>query len=68
MILERAFAGGHEVYVVGQQHRQILVGDGDDAARLAVDDGDRRAPIALAADEPVAQAVVDRGLAASAFF
>ena len=30
---------------------------------LAVDDRDRRAPVALARDQPVAQAVVDRGFA-----
>ncbi len=47
----------------GSTHRQVLVGNGHDAAALAVDDRDRAAPVALARDEPVAQAVVDRGVA-----
>ena len=39
----------------GRRHRH-------DAARLAVDDRDRAAPVALARDAPVAQAVVDLAL------
>ena len=39
---------------VGQEDRQVLVGDGHDAVRGAMDHGDRRAPVALAADQPVA--------------
>ena len=56
-------AGGQELDVVGRQHRQLVVGDGHDAAPVAVDDRDRAAPEALAADQPVAQAVVDLALA-----
>ncbi len=48
---------------LGQLDRQLVVGHGDDAALLAVDDRDRGAPVALARDEPVAQAVVDRRFA-----
>ena len=59
---ERRRALGREVEAVGrrQADRQLVVGHGDLAARRAVDDRDRRAPVALARDQPVAQAVVDR--------
>src|SRR3712207_7513754 len=40
---------------VGQLDRQLFVGHGHDAVGLAVDDGDRAAPVALARQEPVAQ-------------
>ena len=56
----RAFAGDR--HVGGEQHRQSVVGHGHLAALLAVHDRNRRAPIALARHEPIAQAVVD-GLA-----
>ena len=49
-----ARAVGDQVF--GQDDRQVLLGHRDDAARLAVDDRDRRAPVALPADAPVAQA------------
>ena len=58
MAIER-IAGLIEGHVVGQLDRQILVGDGDDAAALAMDDRDRAAPVALTGDAPVAQLVVD---------
>ena len=54
-----AVVGRLEILEVGQEHRQLLDGHRHDAARLAVDDGDRHAPVALAADEPVAQLEVD---------
>ncbi len=44
--------------VVGQQHRQV--GGRHNAAAVAMDDRNRAAPVALAADQPVAQAE-DRG-------
>ena len=56
---------GRVVLDVGQEHRQLLVGHGHDAALLAVDDRDRAAPVALPREAPVAQAVVDRRLAAA---
>ena len=46
-----------------QQHRQLVLRHGDLAAVFAVHDGNRRAPIALARDQPVAQLVVDRKVA-----
>ena len=49
--------------VVGQQDRQVLVRHGHDAVVRAVDHGDRAAPVALARDAPVAQAIVDLALA-----
>ena len=58
---ERRCAGGQEFGVVGQQDGQLGFGDRDDAAVVAVDHRDRRAPVALAADQPVAQAVGDGG-------
>ena len=60
---QRVVAGAAVVDGLGQQDRQVLLGDGHRAAGLAVDDRDRRAPVALAADQPVAQPVDDRRLA-----
>ena len=48
---------------VRQLHRQLVLGHRHDPAALAVDDRDRAAPVALARDQPVAQAVVDRRVA-----
>ena len=62
---QRALALRGVVLDLGKQHRQLVVGDGNDPAALAVDDGDRAAPVALAGEQPVAQPVVDRGLAAA---
>ncbi len=42
-----------------QQYRKLLVGNGDFAARLAVDDRYRRSPIALTRDEPIAKLIAD---------
>ena len=50
---------GAQVQVLGQRHRQLILRHGHDAAVLAVDGRDGVAPIALAADEPVAQAELD---------
>ena len=50
---------GSKVEVLGKRHGQLVVGHGHDAAAVAVDHRDGVAPVALAADEPVAQAVVD---------
>ena len=63
--LERVLAAAGVVDRVGQPHRQLVERDRHDAVRVAVDDRDRRAPVALAADQPVAEPVVDRGLAAA---
>ena len=47
-----------EVVDLGQEHRQLRLGHGHGAARIAVDDRDRRAPVALTRDAPVVQPVV----------
>ena len=60
---QRRAALGRVVGDVGQHDRQLVVGHGDDPAALAVDDRDRAAPVALAREQPVAQAVVDRDVA-----
>ena len=54
-----AVVRGVEVLEVGQQHGQLVLGHRHGAALLAVDDGDRRAPVALAADQPVPELEVD---------
>ena len=56
---------GAQVQVLGQRHRQLILGHGHDAAVLAVDGRDGVAPIALAADEPVAQTELDLATAAA---
>ncbi len=60
VIAQRALAGGPELYVVGQQHRQLRVGNHLNRAVGGKHGRNGRAPVALAADQPVAQAVVDR--------
>ncbi len=65
MELQWTLARGHELYIVGQQYRQLILWNGDGAAVLAVDNRDRRPPITLAADQPVAQAVVHRVMASA---
>ena len=56
---------GAQVQVLGQRHRQLVLGHGHDAAVLAVDGRDGIAPVALAADEPVAQTELDLTTAAA---
>ena len=51
---------------VGQQHRQLVVRHRHLAAGRAVHDRDRAAPVALAGQQPVAQAEVDRRAALAA--
>ena len=52
-----------EGHVFGQDHRQLLLRHRHDAADLAVDDRDRRAPITLAAHPPIAQAILRHAFA-----
>src|SRR5437588_4270117 len=52
-----ASACGHPVLHVRQEHRQLLLRDGNGSMLLAVDDRNGRPPVALTADEPVAQAI-----------
>ena len=63
LVLQRRLAGGLELGVLRQQHRQVLLRHRHDAALVAVDHGDGRAPVALAGDEPVAQLVAHGALA-----
>ncbi len=63
---ERRLAGRLELDVGRQQHRQFVVVDRNHAAAVAIDDRNRRAPVALAGNQPVAQAEVD-GAFAEAF-
>ena len=59
VVVERVVAAAGVVDGLGQADGQVLVRDRHDAVDRAVDDRDRRAPVALAADQPVAQAVGD---------
>src|SRR3546814_11771668 len=47
-----------ELDVLGQDHRQLVLGHRHRAAAVAVDHRDRAAPVALAADAPVPHAEV----------
>ena len=60
---QRALALGGVVLDLGELDRELVVGDRDQPAVAAVDDRDRAAPVALAREQPVAEAVVDGGLA-----
>ncbi len=62
-LLERVSALAREGRVGREDDRQLVVGHRLHAVLLAVDDRDRRAPVALPADEPVLEAVRGRGLA-----
>ncbi len=62
VVVERVVAAALVVDGLGQAHRQVGVGHGHDPVDRAVDDRERRAPVALAADQPVAQPVGDLGL------
>src|SRR3990172_9151000 len=56
---QRRLAGRLELGVFRQEDGELVLRDGDGAALLAVDDRDGRAPVALAGDQPVADAVGD---------
>ena len=55
--------GFSKLDIVGKLHRQILLRHRHDAAGRAMDHRDRAAPIALARDAPVAQAILRLPLA-----
>jgi len=57
--LQRVFARGRDLRIGRQEDRQVFVFLRLDAALVAVDHRDRRAPVALPADEPVVQLVLD---------
>ncbi len=48
-------ARGRKIDILGQDHGQLVLGDGHDAACIAVDERDRRPPIALARNAPITQ-------------
>ena len=61
---QQRIARSPEIDILGQRDRQAVLGRGDHAAFLAMDEGDRRAPVPLARHTPVAQP--PHGLAAAA--
>ncbi len=56
-------AGNVEADILGQHDRELVLGHRHDATADAMDDRDRRAPVALARDAPVAQPPHGRALA-----
>src|SRR5439155_15027572 len=58
---QRRAALAGELHVLREHDGKVLLLLGDEAVLLAVYDGDRRAPVALAADAPVTQAIVHLG-------
>ena len=60
-------AGERNLHIVGQQDGQVFLGHGHCAIVGAVDHGNRRTPIALAADAPIAQLVGDGGFTEAVF-
>jgi len=65
-VTQRRASPPRELDVTRQHDRELLVWHRHRATALAVHDRDRCAPIALARDEPVAQAIYDRGAADAA--
>src|SRR2546422_9630339 len=65
MARQRAHPGavGAEVLDERELDGEVLLGPPPRTTAVAVDDGDRRAPVALAGDAPDVQAVLDLGLA-----
>src|SRR5215467_13608217 len=55
-----------DLHVAGEDDGKVLFLLGDHAALVAVEDGNRRAPVPLPADAPVPQPVIDLGLTESA--
>ena len=70
MARQRAFAvlARLKVLDLGQAQGQLALGQGHPAALVAIDHGDRLAPVALAAEHPVAQLEVDLILALAVAF
>ena len=67
MEFQRTLAGRAPFNVIGQQHRQLVIGHGVPTVFFAIHHRDGRAPVTLTGDQPVAQAIVD-GFLANAFF
>ena len=64
---QRAFTSRTPLHILGQYHGQLVIGHRIPTMHLTIDHRDRRAPISLTADQPIAIAVVHRFLA-NAFF
>src|SRR5215208_6332335 len=60
--LEGRFARGHELGFLWEQDGEVFFRDGDDAALVVEDYGNRSTPIALAANQPVVKPVSYRSL------
>ena len=56
---ERGFAARTEFHVVRKLDGQILFGNGYDAAFFTMNHRDRRAPITLTGNGPIAKSVID---------
>src|SRR2546425_11791157 len=59
-----AGAAWHPVRDVGQKHGQLVLRHRHDAAPLAVNDGNRWTPVALARNEPISKPILN-GMAAN---
>src|SRR6266487_641685 len=68
LVAQRRLAGGFEMHVLRQQDGQLLFWHGHCSVLGAVDNWDRRAPVALPANQPVSQAIGDHEPAGALFF
>ena len=64
---ERRSAGERDLDILRQNHGQIFFRHGNDAVFFAIKHGNRRAPIALARNSPIFQAIGDGGFAEAMF-
>ncbi len=60
-------AGWHPVLQIGQKYWQLVFGNRNRAVFRAVNDRNRRTPVTLAADEPVAQTIFGHELPTTSF-
>src|SRR5438445_2435243 len=63
VLRQRISLASRERNIQWQPDRQLLLGHWNDPAALTVDHRNRRAPVALPGDQPVAQAVANHSLA-----
>ncbi len=61
--LERRLSSGQPFYIIRKQDRQLVIRHIHRPMFRAVYDRNRRTPIALAADQPIAETIIDRPLA-----
>ena len=54
-VARQGVAGGVKIHILGQSDGQVLLGHRNHTADLAMDEGDRRAPIALTRNAPITQ-------------